>query len=167
MTTQKTFPLVFNDVAVLCENDQASLLNDVLTNNPVLTTITDINDRTLLHHAAESGSWGCVEALVGHGAQVDAVDVSGETPLHRGISRGRKDATTALLNAGANPNIRNAYGATPTLYAAEKGPDLLRILTDKGGDISVKDNSGLGIEDWAKRGEWEIERKKKVAKIKP
>ena len=167
MSNKNIYPLVFNDVSVLCENDQANILHAVLKQHPSLVKITNINGRTLLHHAAESGSWGCVDALIGHGADVNAVDNTGETPLHRAMSRRRLEASKVLLEAGADPNIKNFHGATATLYSAMAGPDNLSLVLEYGGDNTVVDNSGDDISYWAKRGNWLLEQEKKTSRLKP
>lgn len=165
VTTVNT--VIYNDIAQLCENDQASLLSAALATYPTLIDIVDINQRTLVHKAAETGSWGCIEVLAKAGAKVNQADVSGETPLHRALARRHLDASRMLLDLGANPNSRNAYGATPTLYAAEAGPEALDLLTQRGGDTSVVDNSGDGVAYWAERGVRMAEQATLAARLKP
>ena len=158
---------IYNDVADLCRNDQSNLLAAVLSSYPQLIDLVDINRRTLVHQAAEAGSWGSIEVLARAGAAVDMPDVSGETPLHRALYRHHLDASRMLLDLGANPNKKNVYGATPTLYAAQQGPDALDLLTSRGGDLSVTDNDGHGVDYWQDRGRQEIERARQVERVKP
>lgn len=165
VTTVNT--VIYNDVAQLCENDQASLLSAALSTYPTLIDVVDINQRTLVHKAAEAGSWGCIEVLAWAGANIDQADVTGETPLHRALARRHLDASRMLLDLGANPNARNTYGATPTLYAAEAGPEALDLLTQRGGDNSVLDNHGDGVAFWAERGVRLAEQAIQAARLKP
>lgn len=136
----------------LIYNDQSGLLDGVLNYYPLLVERQDLNGRTWMHHAAESGSWGCMDVLRKHGLEIDTPDVSGQTPLHRAAARFHHDAVSWLLANGANPNAKNAFGATPTLYAAEWSADGVEAMIVGGGDASVRDHSGDGVEQWASRG---------------
>ena len=144
--------VITKDIQRLIVNDQAQLLNQALHYYPVLVDRRDINERCWLHTAADSGSWGCLEVLLGHGLDVNTTDVMGETPLHRSVARQRQQATQWLLSNGANPNAINAHGATPTLYAAGWSNEVLNMLVEHGGDAQVVDRSGDGVEQWAARG---------------
>lgn len=76
---------------------------------------------TLLHHAAENGQAGAINALISHGANVDAKNVNGQTPMHRAAQLGHTEAVKALLEAKANPNTLDKSGLTPLMYAALSG----------------------------------------------
>lgn len=165
VTTVNT--VIFNDAGQLCDNDQSSLLASALKAYPTLIEIVDVNQRTLVHRAAEAGSWGCVEVLARAGAPVDQPDASGETPLHRALARRRMDASRILLDLGANPNAKNAYGASPTLYAAEASPDALALLVSRGGDASAIDNSGNDAAYWRARGERLEAQMAQTSRMKP
>lgn len=167
MDIKKTYPLVVRDAAQLCENDMPTELEAALASYPVLVELNDENGRTLLHHAAEAGSWGCVDVLIRKGANINAQDNLGETPLHRALVRNRVVATQVLLNNGANPNLCNFFGATPTLYAAQAGPDHYDLLVSKGGNANVVDKNGEGVEQWAERGQWLLERQAQVRSMRP
>lgn len=167
MDIKKTYPLVMKDVAEICNNDSPSLLHAVLEQHPQLVELNDENGRTLLHHAAEAGSYGCVDLLIKNGSNIEATDVLGETPLHRALARGRRVATHVLLEAGANPNAKNFFGTTPSMYAALAGPDHFHILAHRGVDMEVKDNLGKGIAEWAAEGKWNYEQQEQVKRLKP
>ena len=138
------------DVNKMIYNDQ-STMDGVLNYSPTLVDRIDLNGRTWMHHAAESGSWGCMGVLLKHGLEIDTPDVSWETPLHRAVTRNHMDAAQWLLEKGANPNAKNRLGGTPTLYAAEWSADAVEQLIAHGGDATAIDNSNDGIQQWASR----------------
>lgn len=139
------------DVNKMIYNDQSVVLDRILNYYPTLVDRVDLNGRTWMHHAAESGSWGCMDILRKHGLEIDSPDVSGETPLHRAVTRNHLDASQWLLAHGANPNASNRMGGTPTLYAAEWSADAVEQLILSGGDHTAVDHSQDGIEQWASR----------------
>lgn len=139
------------DVTKMIYNDQSTILDGVLNYYPTLVDRVDLNGRTWMHHAAESGSWGCMGVLLKHGLEIDSPDVSGETPLHRAVTRNHLQAAEWLLSKGANPNATNRMGGTPTLYAAEWSADAVEQLILNGGDHTLVDHSKDGIEQWAGR----------------
>jgi ankyrin repeat protein len=84
---------------------------------------------TVLHCAADHGSYKDIEALVAAGAAVDAKDNKGLTPLMSSLRCGQNAARyKALINAGADVFARDADGShrllvlteTPVIEAAVK-----------------------------------------------
>jgi ankyrin repeat protein len=81
---------------------------------------------TLIVRAAERASGAVVEALVRHGASVDAIDaeetaidgIARYTALHAAAWHGNTSTADALLRLGANPRIRDGkYNATAAGWA--------------------------------------------------
>ncbi len=82
-------------------------------------------------HAALAGaqSFGVVEALMRHGANVNLRAAAGVTPLHLAASRGSDRFVDLLLGAGADPSAATDDGKTAADFAAERGhPDLAHRL---------------------------------------
>ena len=66
-----------------------------------------------LHLAAAQGRTSIVEALVRHGADINARGEEGYTPLHEAVELGHWLAALRLLEMGADPTIKNDEGYTP------------------------------------------------------
>ena len=67
-----------------------------------VNVLSDLNDLTALHYAAERGRTDVVQALLNARAEVNAVGGSlGHTALHVSVRNGHVDVIQALLNAGA------------------------------------------------------------------
>lgn len=104
-----------------------------------------------LAYAARSGRVPVLDALVDHGARLEA-DVYRGTPLIWAASRGRSGAVRRLLALGADPMGRGGYGGethgrqvTP-LHLAAAGGDAatVQILLEAGADPSAVDGHGYG-----------------------
>ena len=107
---------------------------------------------SLIVRAAERAPAAVIEALVRHGASVDATDdpatavdgIGGYTALHAAAWHGNTAAADALLRLGANPRRRDArYNATPAGWAdfAGRRDTCARILE---ADIDVFDAIACG-----------------------
>jgi hypothetical protein len=81
------------------------------------------------------------EAMLRHGANVNARDDAGLTPLHCAISYDRPNTASTLLQFGADVNGKDDTGATPLLYTAVE-PDKVRLLLDHGANPNVRDGQG-------------------------
>lgn len=98
-------------------------------------------DKTLplLSLACSTGRTKTVEALIGAGAQVNAVGSDGTTPF---FHTGSNDEIAALLiEHGADINVRDKSGATPFLGLLAY-PSVLKLLLTKGADPKATDNEG-------------------------
>ena len=106
-----------------------------------------------LHVAAVSGGAGVlVKMLLDHGAIADAVEQYGETPLGIATRVGSGDSlmevARVLVESGtADVNVNlGETGDTPLHRAVYKNNrDLLCMLLDHGGDLSVQNKRGYGL----------------------
>ena len=65
--------------------------------------------QTALHRAVSCSDTQCLDALVGHGADLDACDRLSRTPLHLACHNdGHLEHIQHLLDAGCNINHRDA-----------------------------------------------------------
>ena len=80
--------------------------------NPGIDTVNGWGD-TPLHLAAAQGRISIMEALVQHGADINAHGEDGYTPLHEAIGQEHWLAALRLLEMGADPTIKDDDGYTP------------------------------------------------------
>jgi hypothetical protein len=103
---------------------------------------TSIGNRPLLI-AAKKGNPQMMQALIAHGAKVDAPDRNGLTPLMAAASMGLDQNVRVLISAGAKVNARDEKGSTPLIWAAISGhPQVVEILLAHGADGKVKNKDG-------------------------
>ena len=96
------------------------------------------NGSTLLHHAADSGSFEVVKILIQSGADVEARNIyQGATPLHRAAIQGHTDVIRLLLEQGAQINALTGDGETPLFESVTYGRlDVVRLLLRRGGRVN-------------------------------
>ncbi len=75
---------------------------------------------TALLYAARGGCYGCVEAMVGAGADVNLPTPEGVTPLMMALDNNSNDVAKFLLDHGANPKLWDVYGRTALYIAIDK-----------------------------------------------
>ncbi len=103
-------------IALTAKNE--TLVETILLANPDLNKQLNANEQTLLHVLAkESDKFDSdqLQAVMTHGANVNAVDVLGKTPLHYATESGKTNMIALLLNTGARPDIEDKQGTTPFL----------------------------------------------------
>ncbi len=73
-----------------------------------------------------------IEALLKHGAKVDAQDNSGKTAMMYAADHGLGSSFQALFDAGANTTIKDKTGKTALDYAKESHrDDIVKLLENK------------------------------------
>jgi truncated hemoglobin YjbI len=69
---------------------------------------------TALHQAARRGCVSVAQALLDHGAAIEARDAKGETPLRRAVNCRQVQIVRLLVRHGADPHAADRRGVTPT-----------------------------------------------------
>ncbi len=85
---------------------------------------------TALHQAARRGNVSVAQAMLDHGATIDARDVKGQTPLRRAVNCRQLEIVRLLVQHGADPHAADRRGVTPLDVA--RTAELRRILADAG-----------------------------------
>ncbi|XP_048257852.1 ankyrin repeat domain-containing protein 50-like [Haliotis rufescens] len=113
---------------------------------------TDINckdkiGRTPVMWAAGNGHKEVVELLVSKGAKVSIVDRFGNNILHSAGRGGDVEVVQYVLSHDmVDINGRGSCRRTPVMLAAEKGHiEIVKLLVDKGGDMSLVDKGHENI----------------------
>jgi truncated hemoglobin YjbI len=68
---------------------------------------------TALHQAARRGNVAVAQALLDHGAAIEARDFKGETPLRRAVNCRQMEVVRLLVRHGADPHVADRRGVTP------------------------------------------------------
>ncbi|GCC41943.1 hypothetical protein chiPu_0025698, partial [Chiloscyllium punctatum] len=98
--------------------------------------------RTALHYAAERDV-GCVEILLGFGADPNSPDGNMDSPLHWASYRDRPECARALLGAGARVDARDYHRDTPLSWAASRGNlESARVLLEYGAQAGARNLKG-------------------------
>lgn len=130
-------------------------LNRLLDENSALATARIDGARTLLHVATDwpghlPNVWASVEALVAHGADVNAAFLGrhSETPLHWAASSDDVEALDALLDHKADIEAPGAVigGGTPLADAVAFGQwRAARRLVERGAQTILWQAAALGL----------------------
>ncbi|HWK41137.1 MAG TPA: ankyrin repeat domain-containing protein [Croceibacterium sp.] len=91
------------------------------------TNIADNRGVTPIMLASQLGWMEGVQALIGHGAQVDVPNSAGETPLISAVHRRDTQMMRVMLRAGADPDRTDNSGRSARDYARLDGRDSLTL----------------------------------------
>jgi ankyrin repeat protein len=76
------------------------------------------------------------------------------TALHMGTASGNVDVVKLLLDAGARVDPLDVRGMTPLMWSVSTDrpqPRVVRMLLDKGADVSLRSKLGENVLDWARK----------------
>jgi ankyrin repeat protein len=85
---------------------------------------------TPLHQAARRGFVSVAEALLDHGATINARDAKGQTPLRRAVNCRQLEIVRLLVQRGADPKAADRRGVTPLDVA--RTVEMKQALADAG-----------------------------------
>lgn len=114
---------------------------------------TNKNGETALHWAAYSKNPHIINMALADKSILKVINKQnkfGRTPLHfNALQWGNLDVAKALIAQKADLNIQDNYGQTPLHYAlSSRKWSLAKLYIDSGADISIKDKSGDGIDEY-------------------
>ena len=75
---------------------------------------------TALLYAARGGCLGCVDALIGAGADLNVPTPEGVTALMVALDNNQNDVAKLLIDRGANPHVWDVYGRTALYIAVDR-----------------------------------------------
>lgn len=102
------------DCAIRNEFDRLMSSGFVLTSKELNT---ELNGKTLLHHATRHNNLDFTKILLEGGANANAEDKESSRPLHTAFANKNFSIVFALLEYGGDLNLTNALGHTPLFYA--------------------------------------------------
>jgi truncated hemoglobin YjbI len=85
---------------------------------------------TPLHQAARRGCASVAQALLDHGATIDARDAKGQTPLRRAVNCRQIEIVRLLVRRGADPHAPDRRGETP--LAVARSAEMKQALVEAG-----------------------------------
>ena len=127
-----------------CHKGNMNVIN-ILLNASADPNITDANGCTWLHAAV---CWNCrkeaLQAIIGHGTDVNAMNKQKQTALALACENGNVDDVKLLLNARADPNIADVNGNTLLHNAVRNtiSKETLQAIIDHGADVNAVNNEG-------------------------
>jgi|HubBroStandDraft_3_1064219.scaffolds.fasta_scaffold148941_2 ankyrin repeat protein len=99
-----------------------------------------IDQQTALYQARNAK---VAEALIKHGADVNARDDHQQTPIFMQTAGTSLDVVDVLLRHGADINARDNENETPLISAVTQAdPTMVAALVARGADMSVRDSNG-------------------------
>lgn len=108
-----------------------------------------IDGRTMLHCAAAALHSTNSNLLLERGLDPNIQDHQGRTPLH--LATPQKDGVNLarlLLARGARADARDQKGVTALMHSQ---PEAIKLLVDKGADLTAQDSDGNTALHWAAR----------------
>uniref|UniRef100_A0A8C1WYU2 Ankyrin repeat domain 28b n=1 Tax=Cyprinus carpio TaxID=7962 RepID=A0A8C1WYU2_CYPCA len=106
--------------AVINDNESAAEML-IETLGPAIVNATDSQTRTPLHAAAYTDHVECLQLLLGHNAQVNAIDMLGKTALMMAAENGQTNAVEVLVSsAKADLTLQDAHRNTALHLACSK-----------------------------------------------
>lgn len=106
----------------------------------------DVEGRTALSYAVQSGSLDMVCRLIAAGANVNSRDTSGWAPLHFAAQNYDLPIASKLIEEGANINHQDTDGNTAlsrAVFASNGRSGLIERLVEAGADYELPNNYGI------------------------
>ena len=106
----------------------------------------DMMGYTPLIYAIIDGNKDMAELLISKGADINIQDTRmGYTPLMRALNSNKEELARFLIDKEADFKIKGNDGATALILACGVLPEIAKNLLQKGADIHVRTEKGLGV----------------------
>lgn len=130
-------------VLVLKQPDNYKKLLRLLLEAGMPVNEKDLEDTTVLQHAANKCTGDVIEMLLQAGAEVNGKDVWGMTPLIVAAGYNKVDNVKALLKYGADVSVScKAKRTALTVAARAGGEEMISTLLEAGADPECRDAHG-------------------------
>lgn len=129
---------------VVARFGDAELLESLLARGALVDARSVSEEHTPLHVAILQGHDACVNLLIQHGADVNALSRKKKTPLHIAALHGRSQWVTPLIKAGAQINEIDDYGNTALQLAVSHSREdfsVVKILLEHQADQTISNKN--------------------------
>ncbi len=102
------------------------------------TTVGDIDNRNLLHHASQKGHPDLIELLINKGIDVNSEDKRGRTALYLACNDYQLEAVKMLVTKGAEINVKGVYN--PLDIASSNsyyGTEIVEWLLENSANVNI------------------------------
>lgn len=141
------------DVLSACALDDLDRVRECARERSDIALVLGEAKMTPLHWAARAGATKCVQWLLNHGAEVDAVTTTRRTPLHLAAENGAVEVIWLLVEQGADVNAQDLKGRTPLHRATYQGQvDAAEALIVLGSNTKIKTKAGKNPLESARLG---------------
>ncbi len=132
---------LLTEVAIL---NRKEWLESMLTRKDLNLNVSNLENQTALHIAAQKGLTEIVTMLIKAGIDKEMKDKAGNTALMIAAENGNENIVKTLTAAGVSMKTRNAKNLQAIhLAVIAKDIEVVEILLDKGADVNVAGDSGL------------------------
>jgi len=126
---------------------------EVLTRYVLDINVMDAQGWNALNYAVSNKSSKIVLLLIRKGVEVNSLTPSGFSALHIAATHDAVDCAALLLDHGIDIDARDIDGMTPLMASIDAGeyilgPNVARVLIERGADLNIKDNEGETILDY-------------------
>lgn len=131
------------------KQDNYVVLKKFLTQSNKPDSLYGISKIPLLHYAVSLNKLKAINIIIDAGANIEMV-FNKETPLMIAVLFNQKQSVYTLLEKGAKINGHNDEHETAFILAAkENNVAMMKLLYDRGADITLKDNKNKEAIDYA------------------
>ena len=126
-------------------------MGDTLKKRLLLTGTWQRRGQYPLHFVFADSEIAVANALIEHGANVNAADTGGRISLHQAAATNNSKMVDFLLGKGAHVRAKDKYNLTPLHYAAYRNAvSAAKLLIVYGANVRSRDDAGETPLDYAK-----------------
>ncbi len=144
-----TLPNLFAQSADLISkvrNNDLNAVNEFIASGADVNIKDDMMGYTPLIYAIIDGNKEMAELLISKGADLNIQDTRmGYTPLMWALNSNKAEMAEMLLEKGADFKLKGNDGATALILACGVSPEIAKDLLQKGANIHVQTDKGLGV----------------------
>jgi ankyrin repeat protein len=131
---------------LLNRNTESDENNEEQGRKILIVDAHNIDQKSLLHFAAEMGELCAVELLREKNADITACDVYGNNILHHAASSGNAELVKYLLDCGLQIDSCDKNGNTPLHFASSKGHhEVVMLLKDREANMTASNENCTSV----------------------
>eukprot|EP00698_Gefionella_okellyi_P000532 TRINITY_DN10477_c0_g1_i1.p1 TRINITY_DN10477_c0_g1~~TRINITY_DN10477_c0_g1_i1.p1 ORF type:complete len:1466 (+),score=357.31 TRINITY_DN10477_c0_g1_i1:81-4478(+) len=142
----KLFERTMWAIRCVIQNNDAKVLEFVMTRKCFELNWADADGRTWLYWAGMLGAMACQAALIARGAKIDCLAKNGQTVLHAAALGGSIACVEQLVGLNLSPNQTDDQGRTVLMDAVfARSASAVNFLIASGANVSARNHRGDSV----------------------